>query len=40
MIAEIMATGEEIRTGALIDSNSAYIAEKLGQIGAIVTRHT
>ena len=40
MIAEIMATGEEIRTGALVDSNSAYIAEKLGQIGAIVTRHT
>jgi nicotinamide-nucleotide amidase len=40
MIAEIMATGEEIRTGALIDSNSAYIAEKLGEVGAIVARHT
>jgi len=40
MIAEIMATGEEIRTGTLIDSNSAYIAEKLGEVGAIVTRHT
>jgi len=39
MIAEIMATGEEIRSGALIDSNSAYIAEKLGEIGAAVTRH-
>ncbi|MGD8881050.1 MAG: CinA family nicotinamide mononucleotide deamidase-related protein [Desulfobacterales bacterium] len=40
MIAEIMATGEEIRSGALIDSNSAFIAEKLEEIGAVVTRHT
>ena len=40
MIAEIMATGEEIRTGALIDSNSAYIADRLGEVGAIVVRHT
>jgi nicotinamide-nucleotide amidase len=40
MIAEIMATGEEIRSGALIDSNSAYIAQKLEQIGISVTRHT
>jgi len=40
MIAEIMATGEEIRSGALIDSNSAYIAQKLEQIGITVTRHT
>lgn len=39
MIAEIMATGEEIRSGALIDSNSAYIAEKLVEIGAVVPRH-
>jgi nicotinamide-nucleotide amidase len=35
-----MATGEEIRSGALIDSNSAYIAEKLGEVGAVVARHT
>jgi nicotinamide-nucleotide amidase len=40
MIAEIMATGEEIRSGALIDSNSAYIAEKLEEVGATVARHT
>ena len=39
MIAEIMATGEEIRTGALIDSNSAYIAEKLEENGVAVRRH-
>jgi nicotinamide-nucleotide amidase len=29
MIAEILATGEEIRTGSLVDSNSAHIAEQL-----------
>jgi nicotinamide-nucleotide amidase len=40
MIAEIMATGEEIRSGAIIDSNSAYIAHKLSEVGAIVARHT
>ncbi len=40
MIAEIMATGEEIRSGALIDSNSAYIADKLEEVGVFVARHT
>jgi nicotinamide-nucleotide amidase len=40
MIAEIMATGDEICSGALIDSNSAYIADKLGEIGLFVARHT
>ena len=40
MIAEIMSTGDEIRSGALIDSNSAYIADKLGEAGVFVTRHT
>ena len=39
MIAEILATGEEIRSGALIDSNSAYIAEKLEENGVAVSRH-
>ena len=39
MIAEIMATGEEIRSGTLIDSNSAYIAEKLEENGVAVRRH-
>ena len=39
MIAEIMATGEEIRSGALIDSNSGYIADKLGEAGVFVSRH-
>ena len=40
MIAEILATGDEIRSGALIDSNSAYIAEKLQEAGIPVTRHS
>jgi nicotinamide-nucleotide amidase len=39
MIAEIMATGEEIRSGAVIDSNSAYIADRLVENGIAVSRH-
>jgi nicotinamide-nucleotide amidase len=39
MRAEILATGDEIRTGALVDSNSAFIAELLEQNGIEVTRH-
>jgi nicotinamide-nucleotide amidase len=39
MIAEIMATGEEIRSGAVIDSNSAYIADRLEENGITVSRH-
>jgi nicotinamide-nucleotide amidase len=38
MIAEILATGEEIRTGALADTNSATIAGELEQAGVAVTR--
>ncbi|MCJ8503065.1 competence/damage-inducible protein A [Desulfatitalea alkaliphila] len=39
MRAEIVATGDEIRTGALVDSNSAHIADQLEQAGIEVTRH-
>ncbi|MEA1923355.1 MAG: competence/damage-inducible protein A [Pseudomonadota bacterium] len=39
MIAEILATGDEIRSGALIDSNSAYIAEEIEALGIKITRH-
>ncbi|RJQ72308.1 MAG: competence/damage-inducible protein A [Desulfobacteraceae bacterium] len=39
MQAEILATGDEIRTGALVDSNSAHIAGMLEQNGIEVTRH-
>jgi nicotinamide-nucleotide amidase len=38
MIAEIIATGEEIRTGALADTNSAAIAQALEECGVEVTR--
>jgi nicotinamide-nucleotide amidase len=39
MIAEILATGDEIRTGALVDGNSAHIAQKLEETGVQVVRH-
>ncbi|RPH47647.1 MAG: CinA family nicotinamide mononucleotide deamidase-related protein [Desulfobacteraceae bacterium] len=40
MIAEILSTGDEIRSGALVDSNSAHIAEVLEEVGLEVTRHS
>lgn len=39
MIAEILATGDEIRSGALVDSNSAHIASELEAAGVAVARH-
>ncbi|AOY58858.1 MULTISPECIES: competence/damage-inducible protein A [Desulfococcus] len=39
MIAEILATGEELRTGALVDTNSAYLARELEALGIDVSRH-
>jgi nicotinamide-nucleotide amidase len=38
MLAEILATGEEIRTGALVDTNSAHIARALEAAGVEVVR--
>jgi nicotinamide-nucleotide amidase len=38
LTAEILSTGEEIRTGALVDSNSAYIAEQIEHAGVKVVR--
>ena len=40
MKAELLATGDEIRSGALVDSNSAHIAERLEENGIDVLRHT
>lgn len=40
MKAELLATGDEIRTGALVDSNSAYLAEHLEHRGVSVVRHS
>jgi len=38
--AEILATGDEIRSGALVDSNSAHISQKLEETGISVVRHS
>ena len=40
MQAEILATGDEIRTGAVVDSNSAHIARELAESAIEVTRHS
>jgi len=40
MIIEILATGNELLSGALVDTNSAYISEKIGEIGILAARHT
>ncbi|MFW6333187.1 MAG: competence/damage-inducible protein A [Thermodesulfobacteriota bacterium] len=39
MIAEILSTGDEIRTGALTDTNAGYLARHLEGIGLDVVRH-
>jgi nicotinamide-nucleotide amidase len=39
MIAEILSTGDEIRSGAVADTNAAHIALKLGEAGIAVVRH-
>ena len=40
MLAEILSTGDEVRTGAVVDTNAAYIADMLEHAGFNVTRHT
>ena len=40
MNVEILITGDEIRSGAVIDKNSAHIAMKLEEAGFNVARHT
>ena len=40
MISEILVIGDEIRSGSLVDSNSAYIARKLKEKGVEVARHS
>ena len=39
MIAEVLATGDELRSGALVDTNSAYISKKIEELGVKITRH-
>jgi nicotinamide-nucleotide amidase len=40
MISEILVIQDEIRSGAMVDSNAAYIARKLKEKGIEVTRHS
>ena len=40
MLAEILATGNEVLTGTIVDSNSAFIAQVLEEAGIEVRRHT
>ncbi len=40
MKAEILSTGEEIRSGSQVDSNAAYVSEMLEETGIHVARHT
>jgi nicotinamide-nucleotide amidase len=39
MTIEILSTGEEIRSGAIIDTNAAFISQLLEDAGLPVTRH-
>jgi nicotinamide-nucleotide amidase len=40
LTAEILATGDELRTGAAVDTNSSAIASELERIGITVVRHS
>ncbi len=40
MFAEILSTGDEIRVGSIVDTNSAFIAQMLEANGLEVLRHT
>lgn len=40
MQAEILSTGDEVLTGAVVDSNAAFIARKFIETGLRVSRHT
>ncbi|KAF3977079.1 MAG: CinA family nicotinamide mononucleotide deamidase-related protein [Methylococcales symbiont of Iophon sp. n. MRB-2018] len=39
-IAEIFSQGEEVITGQIVDTNAAWLAERLAQMGFVVSRHT
>ncbi len=39
MKAEVLSTGDEVASGSLVDSNAAFIAEKLEEFGLYVSRH-
>jgi nicotinamide-nucleotide amidase len=39
MLVEILATGDEVLTGSLVDTNTAWLAERLEAVGLNVVRH-
>ncbi len=39
-IAEIFSQGEEVITGQVVDTNAAWLSERLVQMGFVVSRHT
>ncbi|MBW1942182.1 MAG: competence/damage-inducible protein A [Deltaproteobacteria bacterium] len=40
MLVETLSTGDEIRSGAVIDTNAAHIAQQLEEMGIAVVRHS
>ncbi len=40
LLAQVVSTGDEVLTGAIVDTNSAFIAARLLEVGLHVTRHT
>lgn len=40
LTAQVVSTGDEVLTGAVVDSNSAFVASRLFETGFFVTRHT
>ncbi len=40
MRCEILSTGDELRSGSIVDTNAPYIAKRLEECGLFVSRHT
>ena len=40
MTTEVIAVGDEMTSGARVDTNSAWLSRRLGELGHEVTRHT
>ncbi|MCP4593648.1 MAG: competence/damage-inducible protein A, partial [bacterium] len=40
MNAEIIGVGTELTTGAVVDTNSAWLSQRLVALGVTVVRHT
>jgi len=39
MIAEVLSTGDEVRSGSIADTNASHIARELERVGFFVSRH-